>query len=77
MSDLPAPLGTVERGLHWIAGLFALAGGLALGVLGAVTGVSVFWRYVLNDPIFGIEDVSTMALTVVVAGASFDTMGFM
>lgn len=69
MSALPAPLGTIERGLHWIAGLFALAGGLALAVLGAVTGVSVFWRYVLRDPIFGIEDISTMALTVVVAGA--------
>ncbi|MFV2002800.1 MAG: TRAP transporter small permease, partial [Paracoccaceae bacterium] len=34
-----------------------------------ITMVGVFWRYVLNDPIFGIEDVSTMTLTVVVAAS--------
>lgn len=44
-------------------------GALALAALVVITLVSVFWRYVLRDPIFGIEDISTMALTVFVAGA--------
>lgn len=60
---------TLETWMHRIASVFALAGGLALVVLGAVTVVSVFYRYVLRDPIFGIEDLSTMSLTVVVAAS--------
>jgi TRAP-type C4-dicarboxylate transport system permease small subunit len=64
-----------ERALHKIADLFALFGGLGLFFLMAVTVVSVFWRYVLRDPIFGIEDLSTMALTVVVAaGVGFGSI---
>ncbi|MEM7303772.1 MAG: TRAP transporter small permease subunit [Pseudomonadota bacterium] len=59
----------IDRALNIAAGLFAVFGGLGLLVLTVVTGVSVFYRYVLRAPIFGIEDVSTMALTVVVAGA--------
>jgi len=38
-------------------------------VLAGVTGVSVFYRYVLRAPIFGIEDISTMTLTVIVAAS--------
>ncbi len=59
----------VDRGLGIIAGLMAVVGGAAAIGLVAITIVSVFWRYVLRDPIFGIEDLSTMALTVFVAGA--------
>ena len=43
--------------------------GVALAVLVGFTVVAVFWRYALNDPIFGVEDVSTMALTIVVSAA--------
>jgi len=49
------------------ADLFAVAGGLGLLVLLVVTVISVFWRYVLRDPIFGTQDITTMSLTVVVA----------
>lgn len=34
-----------------------------------ITVVAVFWRYVLNNPIFGVEDLSIITLTIV-AGAS-------
>lgn len=63
----PRPLVIAERGLAALGRAFVLVGGVGLVVLMVVTIVSVFWRYVLNDPIFGIEDVSTMTLTVVVA----------
>jgi len=59
----------VDRGLGLMAGLMAVLGGLALLALVCITLISVIWRYVLRDPIFGIEDYSTMALTVFVAGA--------
>ena len=60
---------TADKWLGRLAGLFAVFGAAAVVILVVVTVVAVFWRYVLNDPIFGIEDLSTMALTVVVAGA--------
>lgn len=34
-----------------------------------LTVVSVIWRYLLNDPIFGITDISRMSLAVIVAGS--------
>jgi len=34
-----------------------------------LTVVAVFWRYLLNDPIFGITDISRMSLAVIVAGS--------
>jgi len=34
-----------------------------------LTVVAVFWRYILNDPIFGISDISRMSLAVIVAGS--------
>ena len=34
-----------------------------------LTVVSVIWRYLLNDPIFGVTDISRMTLAVAVAGA--------
>ena len=48
---------------------FALVGGIALVVLLGATVADVFWRYVLNDSLVWAEDVSVMALTVVVAAA--------
>lgn len=58
-----------DKGLGLLAGLFAVAGGLGILVLLGVTVVAVFWRYALSAPIFGIEDVSIITLTVVAAGA--------
>ena len=57
----------IKRVFENIAGLFAIIGGLALITLMTVTIISVFWRYVLRDPIFGIEDLSVTSLAVVVA----------
>lgn len=34
-----------------------------------LTVVSVIWRYLLNDPIFGVTDISRMSLAVIVMGA--------
>ena len=62
-------LAAIDQQLGRLAGLFAAVGGIALAGLMAITVVAVFWRYALNNPIFGIEDVSTMALTVVVAAS--------
>ena len=47
----------------------AVVGGIALAVLLGITVAEVFWRYVLNDSLLWIEDLSTMALAVVVAAA--------
>lgn len=68
-TNTPAPLATAERLLYWVAGALAVVGGVAIFILMAITVVEVFSRYILNDPIFGIEDVSSMTLTIVVAGA--------
>jgi len=57
----------VDQLLSRIADLFAVLGGLGLFLLMGITVVSVFWRYALRDPIFGIEDLSTMSLAVIVA----------
>lgn len=69
MAEKPAFASQIDKGLGLVAGLFAVAGGLGIFVLLGVTVVAVFWRYVLNTPIFGIEDVSIVTLTVVAAGA--------
>ncbi len=65
----PATLKAIEKGLGVIAGVFAVVGGFALLALTVVTGISVFYRYVLRSPIFGTEDISTMVLTVIVAAS--------
>lgn len=69
MADTPVMLMLAERQLGRLAGLLAFVGGLAVFGLMGVTVVAVFARYVLNDPIFGIEDISMMTLTVVVAAS--------
>lgn len=62
-------LAWADRQLGRFASGLAVAGGVALVALMLITVIAVFWRYALNDPIFGIEDVSTMTLTVVVAAS--------
>ena len=49
--------------------LFRIIGALALTALTLTTVVSVAWRYFLDDPIFGVEDVSSISLAVFVAAA--------
>lgn len=65
----PTPLRWCDRQLGRLAGLFAVVGALGmLGLLG-VTVIAVIWRYVLSAPIYGIEDLSVVLLTLAVAGA--------
>ena len=67
---MPIPmLKWMEKQLGRLAGLFSLIGAISIIALMSVTVVAVFWRYILNSPIFGIEDISTMTLTVVVAAS--------
>ncbi|MBS28943.1 MAG: hypothetical protein CL566_08495 [Alphaproteobacteria bacterium] len=68
---MPAPQNKV---LHWadeqlgrLAGLFAVLGAIGVCVLMANILIAVFWRYALNDPIFGIDDISVLVLAVVAA----------
>ncbi len=68
-STTPKTLIWAEKQLGRLAGLLAIVGGVSIVALMAITMIGVFWRYALNNPIFGIEDVSTMALTIVVAAS--------
>lgn len=56
----------------WIMIVISGFGVIALVLLGITIIVSVFWRYALNRPIFGAEDIAVMCLTVVVASAIAD-----
>lgn len=61
-----------ETGLRWLdraAGVLAALGGLTVVFLVGLIVVKVFWRYVIGDPIFGVDDITKMALAVVVAGS--------
>ena len=58
-----------ESSCRRLTGAPAFLGGVALAVLLGITVAEVFWRYVLNDSLLWIEDVSTMSLAVVVAAA--------
>ena len=60
-----------HKALQWadeqlgrVAGLFAILGTIGVCVLLVNILVAVFWRYALNDPIFGIDDISVMVLAV-------------
>ncbi len=61
-----------EIAMKWLdraAGLLAALGALTVVFLTGAIVVQVFWRYVLNTPIFGAEDLVRMGLVVVVAGS--------
>ena len=63
------PLNTAARVLARAVDLAAVAGCAALVVLVLVTVVAVVARYLFNDPIFGITDVSRMVMIITVACA--------
>lgn len=63
MHDTP----TYEKALSYTANGIVWVGALGITGLMALTVVGVIWRYVLNDPIFGIGDVSKLTLIVVAA----------
>lgn len=65
----PAAMTRVEQGLKRLAGLFAIFASVALIILCGITVVSVYYRYALRTPIHGADDISTLALAVVVAGS--------
>ena len=65
--DIGRPL--FQRALGRLALIFFVTGALGILFLVGLTAVSVFWRYVLNDPIFGIQDLSSMTAAVVAACA--------
>ena len=52
-----------------VAGAFVVVGGVGLVALLGVTVAEVVARYLLNDSLLGAEDLSTMSLTFVAAGA--------
>lgn len=58
-----------ERCLELIAASFAAIGGIAVFALMAITDVAVIARYIVNNPIFGIEDVSVLLLAITVAAS--------
>lgn len=58
-----------ERYLQFIAVSFAVIGGVALLVLMTLVDVAVIARYVINDPIYGIEDISVLVLTIIAASS--------
>lgn len=57
------------RAVDFLSAALAFIGAMGALALVAVTVVAVFFRYVIGDPIFGIGDLSTMLLVVVVAGS--------
>ncbi|MGI9390668.1 MAG: TRAP transporter small permease [Boseongicola sp.] len=65
----PQWLTAAESAVSRLSTLFAFAGALGIVTLLGVTVTAVFWRYALNAPIFGIEDVSIVALTIVAAAS--------
>ncbi len=58
-----------KRCFEFIAVLFAAVGGVAVFILMAITDIAVVARYFMNNPIFGIEDISVLVLTVIVAAS--------
>ncbi|GAA6210230.1 hypothetical protein NBRC116601_35230 [Cognatishimia sp. WU-CL00825] len=62
------PLSALMRTLGTIA---CVIGSLGIFFMMILTVVSVFWRYVLNDALFGVEDLQVLAAAVVVACAIF------
>ncbi len=68
MSELSERVSLPDRGLHWIdrlSSVLAVVGGAMTVFLVVLTVIAVFFRYVLNNPIFGVDDLSQVALSVI------------
>lgn len=59
----------IMKWLDRAASVLAALGAVTVVFLTGVIIVQVFWRYILDSPIFGLEDVVRMALVLVVAGS--------
>ncbi len=68
-TETPKALVWADKQLGHLAGLLAVLGGLGVFALVGITIIAVVWRYGLNDPIFGVSDLSVVTLTFV-AGAA-------
>ncbi len=56
-------LTTVDRAVGWLARI----GSVTMVALVVMTGVGVFFRYIVNDPINGLGDILGLTLSVTVA----------
>ncbi len=63
------PLTQAFRAVDVLSTALAAIGAAGALALVAVTVVAVFFRYIIGDPIYGIGDLSTMLLSVIVAGS--------
>ena len=59
----------MDKQLGRLTGLFAIIGGLGVLSLMLIILVAVIWRYGINNPIFGIGDLSVLVLSVVAASS--------
>lgn len=66
---LPQSVVWIDKQLGRLTGLFALVGSIGVFGLMVIIIVGVFWRYMLGNPIFGIDDLSKLVLAIVAAGA--------
>ena len=63
------PVDWAMRAVDFVSAALALVGSISVIALVLVTVVAVVFRYVIGDPIFGIDEVSTMVLPMAVAGS--------
>ena len=61
----------LDKQLSRLASVIAFIGAVAIIALMIITLVAVFWRYIVNDPIYGISDLSVLTLSVVAATSVF------
>lgn len=57
----------LDKQLARLSSGIAIIGAIGIVALMFITVVAVFWRYIVNDPIFGISDLSVLTLSVVAA----------
>lgn len=63
-------LSWMDKQLGRMTGLFAVVGALGVISLMMIILVAVIWRYGINNPIFGIGDLSVLVLSVVAAAST-------
>lgn len=56
-------LATVDRAVGWLARI----GSITMVALVVLTGIGVFFRYIVNDPINGLGDILGLTLSITVA----------